>query len=172
MVGGPPGRAWVPRSPPRASSTRQRYLTRAFHTFVVNRFFRTCVGFAPETRRCDADQVARTAGSVNTIRVPTSPERRPGGDAASVALDDLLADGQADPVAVVLLGVVGPVEGLEDLVALGGRDADALVRDGDLDPVAHLPAGDRTRGTAPGATYLTALAIRLSSSWRTSAASA
>ena len=72
---------------------------------------------------------------------------------------------------VVRPGAVGAVEGLEDLVALGGGDADALVRDGDLHLVADLRPLIRRCGTAPGATYLTALPTRLSSSWRTSAAS-
>ena len=44
VVGGPPGRACTPRSPPRAIlGVHQRYLNRAFYTFVVNRFFRTIV---------------------------------------------------------------------------------------------------------------------------------
>src|SRR4029079_1005833 len=52
-------------------------------------------------------------------------------DRAAVAPDDPPADGQPQPGALVLLAV-GPVEVLEDPVALLGRDTDAVVAD--LDP--------------------------------------
>jgi hypothetical protein len=48
---------------------------------------------------------------------------------------DVLDDGQAEPGASggAGAGLVGPVEALEDPIDVGGRDADALVGDRDLD---------------------------------------
>src|SRR5690349_1220003 len=53
-------------------------------------------------------------------------------DPPAVALDDLAADGEADPRALVGLAVVQALEHLEDVLALVGRDPDAAVGDGDL----------------------------------------
>src|SRR5690606_23413819 len=50
-------------------------------------------------------------------------------DAAVVALDDLLADGEADPGAGILPLAVQPLEHHEDALEVLRLDADAVVRD-------------------------------------------
>ena len=56
----------------------------------------------------------------------------------------MLDDGQAEAGAAggAGAGLVGPVEPLEDPVDVVRGDADALVGDGDLDPVVVLPQVD------------------------------
>src|SRR5438093_9370425 len=62
-------------------------------------------------------------------------ERRPfvrlrlGPDAAAVPVDDPLHDGQADAGALVVLGVVQPLEHAEELVGVAHVEADAVVLD-------------------------------------------
>ena len=73
------------------------------------------------------------SGQAEHDPVPRSPQRWPARDPAAVAFDDPLAHRQADAVAVVPAQRRGPGGRLEDLVALGGRDPDAFVGDGDLD---------------------------------------
>src|SRR4051812_36918673 len=62
-------------------------------------------------------------------------------DPAAVALDDLAADGEADPGAAVGLAVVQALEHLEHALAVLGLDPDARVLHGELD---H--SGARRRG--------------------------
>ena len=64
-------------------------------------------------------------------------------DAAAVELDDLLADGQADPRTGVGVTSVEPLKDNEYLVCEARLDADPVVFDGD-DPVAVPVTGAQT----------------------------
>ena len=74
-------------------------------------------------------------------RVPGLPCFEP--DPAAVGLDDRPRDRQAEAGAVLAAGGVAAVEGLEDALAVAGRDALAVVGDLDLDPVARRSAPAR-----------------------------
>src|SRR3954452_6681175 len=80
------------------------------------------------------------------------PERRPGADlaldhdAAAMPVDDAVDDRQAEPGP--LADVLGREEGIENLRDHVGRDAGAVVGDGDLDVFRLLPGGDADRAAA------------------------
>src|SRR5687768_5634100 len=59
-------------------------------------------------------------------------------DAPPVALDDLLADREADAGAVIVAAAVQPLEQDEDALEVFSRDADAVVADPET---AHLAVG-------------------------------
>src|SRR6185312_320382 len=59
-------------------------------------------------------------------------------DRAAVALDDLLADRQPQPAALVFAGAVQPLERLEDTPAVLLGDADAVVAHGEAPDIVRL----------------------------------
>src|SRR3954453_17616925 len=89
------------------------------------------------------------SGSVKRKALPppagASPQIPPAGgphpDPPAVALDDPLADREPEPGAGDAVAAQA-VEHLEDQLALGGIDADAVVDDGDLPAVVEAPRGD------------------------------
>ena len=64
-------------------------------------------------------------------------------DLAPVGLDDRPGDRQAEAGAVLAAGGVAAVEGLEDALAVAGRDPLAVVGDLDLDAVAGAAGARR-----------------------------
>ena len=70
------------------------------------------------------------------------------------------ARARPSPTPVCVVPVAEPLEGLEDPLPVGRRDAGPAVDDPDLDPAGVRAGGDQ-HGGSPGGLYRTALASRL-----------
>src|SRR6185369_3096389 len=72
-----------------------------------------------------------------------------GPDPSAMQLDELLADGQAEPGAVGLLGerIVQTLERLEQALEVAGRDADTGVGDGYVQHIRLVPDLDEHPAT-------------------------
>src|SRR5919198_6218146 len=83
----------------------------------------------PDSRGERSWSVASTIWKCEVER-RAAARRRVDPEASAVALDDLLADRQADPGARVLVATVQPLKQVEHTLAVFGSDADAIIADG------------------------------------------